>query len=347
MQRRHFLSQLSALPAAAVTSSFGLAAPAVWAQPALTPVKFTLDFRVTSQTSPFFLALNKGYYRQEALDVTIDVGAGSVASITRVASGAYDLGLGDISALIEAHGQVNTMPVQAVYQYYSRAPFVIIGRKDRGISSDFSSLRGKKVAAAAVESTRRVWPMVAHEKHWDANFFQWVTTDFNMRDNVMVRGDVDAATYFHDSAVSLFARLPQSQLSVLSYADAGVQLYGNAILANHKTLQERPEVVKAFLRASNRALRETLQQPDAALAAISVREPMLQKDTERARWDITRQYLLTPETQTLGLGQISPVVFEKQIAQVVQTFALNRTPRLEQVWNASFLPATNERKVNV
>ena len=147
--------------------------------------------------------------------MSLDVGSGSVASITRIASGAYQLGLGDISSLIEFNAQnAGTPRVQAVYQYYNRAPFVIIGRKDRGITTDFRSLKGKKVAAAAVESTRRSWPMVARALKIQPDLFEWVTTDFSARDNVMVRGDVDAATYFHDSAVSLFARMPPKDLSL-------------------------------------------------------------------------------------------------------------------------------------
>ena len=88
-----------------------------------------------------------------------------------------------------------------------------------------------------------------------------MTTDFSARDNVVVRGDVDAATYFHDSAVSLFQRMPPAQLSVLSYADAGVHLYGNAVLASTKLMQERPEALKGFLRATQRALVEMLANP--------------------------------------------------------------------------------------
>ena len=96
MQRRHFLTT----SAAAVSA---LTAPAVWSQstPRLTPIKFTLDFRITGQTSPFFLAQQRGYYKDEGLDVSIDVGSGSVASITRIASGVYQMGLGDISSLVE------------------------------------------------------------------------------------------------------------------------------------------------------------------------------------------------------------------------------------------------------
>lgn len=187
MQRRSLLSL--------VTGS--LVTPFVIAQSKLPKLKFTLDFRITGQTAPFFLAQSKGYYREEGLDVQIDVGAGSVASITRVASGAYDLGFGDVSSLIEFNAlNVGPPSVAAVYQYYNRAPFVIVGRKDRGITSDFRSLAGKRIAAAAVESTRRAWPMVARKLGVKTDLFDWVTTDFSQRDNVIIRGDADGATYF-------------------------------------------------------------------------------------------------------------------------------------------------------
>lgn len=340
MQRRHFLGTSAALATTA------LAAPAVWAQstPKLTPLKFTLDFRVTGQTAPFFLALAKGYYRDEGLDVSIDVGAGSVASITRIASGVYQLGLGDISSLVEFQSQNPGTPVvQAVYQYYNRAPFVIIGRKDRGITSDFKSLQGKRVAAAAVESTRRAWPMVANKLKLGADHFQWMTTDFSARDNVMVRGDVDAATYFHDSAVSLFARMKQEELSVLKYTDAGVNLYGNAVLASCKLITEQPALVTGFLRASNRALKETLADPTAAIAAIKQREPILDEKVELDRWRLTSQYVAAPDVASHGLGDVRKVLLDEQIEQVAEVFSLKSRPTAESVFERSLLPAAAER----
>ncbi|MBC7993495.1 MAG: ABC transporter substrate-binding protein [Rhizobacter sp.] len=191
MQRRRILQTFTAGAAALVL-------PRSFAQTP-TRLRFTLDFRISGQTAPFPLALYKGYYKEEGLDVSIDVGSGSVASITRTASGAYDMGLGDISSLIEFNASQPGL-VQAVYQYYNRAPFAIIGRKDRGITADFKSLQGKRIAAAAVESTRRCWPMAAKHAGVKADAFEWITTDFSQRDNVIVRGEVDGATYFHDSA---------------------------------------------------------------------------------------------------------------------------------------------------
>lgn len=339
MHRRHFIASAAAL-------SSSIAAPAVWSQttPKLTPLKFTLDFRVTGQTAPFFLAQQKGYYRDEGLDVGIDVGAGSVASITRIASGVYQMGLGDISSLIEFHAQNPGTPVvQAVYQYYNRAPFVIIGRKDRGITSDFASLKGKRVAAAAVEATRRAWPMVARKLRMADDHFTWSTTDFSARDNVMVRGDVDAATYFHDSAVSLFARMKTEELSILKYTDAGVNLYGNAILASNAMVTQNPGVVAAFLRATNRALQETLANPQPAMTAIKQREPILDEKIELERWRLTAQYVAAADTRSHGLGDVRKYLLEQQVDQVGEVFGLKNRPIAEGIFNRAMLPAVAER----
>jgi len=341
MQRRTFL-------ASGAASAAALAAPSVFAQgaPKLTPLKFTLDFRVNGQTAPFFLAESKGYYKDEGLDVTIDTGAGSVASITRIASGVYQLGLGDISSLVEFNAQNPGTPVvQAVYQYYNRAPFVIIGRKDRGVTGEFKSLQGKKVAAAAVESTRRAWPMVARKQGMKPDAFQWQTTDFSARDNVMVRGDVDAATYFHDSAVSLFARMKTDELAVLKYSDAGVNLYGNAILASSNLIAQNPKAVAAFLRATNRAIVETFANPAPSIAAMRQREPILDAKVELDRWSITAQYVGAADTRAHGLGDIKKLMLEQQVDEVAEVFGLKTRPSADAIFNSSMLPARAERNI--
>ncbi|MCJ0764455.1 ABC transporter substrate-binding protein [Variovorax terrae] len=338
MKRRHFL--------AASASAAALAAPSVRSQPAarLTPLKFTLDFRVTGQTAAFFLAQSRGYYRDEGLDVTLDVGAGSVASITRIASGVYQMGLGDVSSLMEFNVQNPGTPlVQAVYQYYNRAPFAIIGRKDRGITTDFKSLEGKKIAAAAVESTRRCWPMVARKLRMKPEAFQWATTDFSARDNVVVRGDVDGATYFHDSAISLFARMKPEELSVLEYAQAGVNLYGNAILASAGLIAQNPRVVAGFLRATNRALVETFANPLPSITAMRQREPILDEKVELERWRITAQYVGAPDTRSHGLGDIRKLYLEQQVDEVVEVFGLKSRPSADGIFNLSMLPHRAER----
>jgi ABC-type nitrate/sulfonate/bicarbonate transport system substrate-binding protein len=336
MHRRHFLSVGTGLAAMS-------AAPFALAQRELTPVKFTLDFRISGQVAPFLLALSKGYYAQEGIAPSFDVGSGSVAAITRVASGAYDMGFGDLGALVEFHAMQGPQ-VHAVYQYYNRAPFAIIARKDRGVS-DFKGLAGKRIAAAAVESTRRAWPIAARHAGMQANAFEWVTTDFSQRDNVIVRGDVDGATYFHDSALSLFQRIAPEQLAVLSYAQIGASLYGNAILTSSAFATKRPDVVRAFLRATNRGMQEALANPAAAAAFVKQREPMVDEALEGQRFAITAQYIVTADTRAHGLGAVRPELLGKQIDELHHTFGLKSRPSADAVFNAAFLPPAAERTV--
>ena len=73
------------------------AVPAV----AQTAIKFSLDFKFEGPAAPFLVAIDKGYFKAEGLDVTIDTAAGSLEPINRVASGTYDMGFGDINSLIK------------------------------------------------------------------------------------------------------------------------------------------------------------------------------------------------------------------------------------------------------
>jgi NitT/TauT family transport system substrate-binding protein len=67
----------------------------------MTDIKFTLGWKTQGSDAPFLVALNEGYFEEEGLNVTIDQGEGSAATVTRVMSGAYDAGFGDINAIIQ------------------------------------------------------------------------------------------------------------------------------------------------------------------------------------------------------------------------------------------------------
>src|SRR5215470_20031413 len=105
------------------------------AMAAETAVKFSLDFKFEGPSAPFLLAFDKGYYKKEGLDVTIDESTGSLEAIERVASGAYDMGLADINLLIKFRDAKPNTPVKAVFMLYNRPPFAVIGRKSRGINT--------------------------------------------------------------------------------------------------------------------------------------------------------------------------------------------------------------------
>src|SRR3712207_5828879 len=120
----------------------------------LRPLRSTL-FPYTS----LFRSLDKGSFKAEVLDVTIDAAAGSREPISRVASGTYDMGFGDVNSLVRFRDENPGTDIKAVMVIYDRPPFAIIGRKSRGISKEVSSLQGKKFGAPAADGAFAQWPI--------------------------------------------------------------------------------------------------------------------------------------------------------------------------------------------
>ncbi len=134
---------------------------------------------------------------------------------------------------------------------------------------------------------------------------------------------------------------------MLKYSDAGVNLYGNAILASSNLVAQNPKVVEAFLRATNRAILETLANPGPSIAAVRQREPILVEKVELDRWGITAQYVAAPDTRGHGLGDIRKLMLEQQVDEVVDVFGLKVKPSADAIFNGSMLPARSERMVKV
>ncbi|MCX7691984.1 MAG: ABC transporter substrate-binding protein, partial [Tepidimonas taiwanensis] len=105
MNKRQLLRALAALPVA-------IAAPSAFAQ--AVPIKFQLDWRFEGPSALFLHPASKGYFRDAGLDVTIDAGSGSAGTVTRVASGTYDMGLADMAALMEFHANNPDAPNKPV-----------------------------------------------------------------------------------------------------------------------------------------------------------------------------------------------------------------------------------------
>jgi NitT/TauT family transport system substrate-binding protein len=315
---------------------------------AQTAVKFTLDFKFEGPSAPFLIGLDKGYYKAEGLDVTVDSAAGSLEPINRVASGTYDIGFGDINSLIKFRDQNPAAAIKAVFMVYNRPPFAVVTRKSRGITKP-KDLEGKKLGAPAADGAFAQWKIFVQANNIDASRVTVENVGFPVREPMLAAGQVDAITGFSFSSyINLKDRgVPVDDIVVLLMADYGINLYGNAIIVSPKFATEKPEAVKGFLRAFLRGLKDTVKDPTAAVDSVIKRNDVAKKDVELERLRMAlRDNMITPEVKANGYGGVDLARLDKAIDQIALTYEFKAKPKGADVFDSSFLPPPADRKVN-
>jgi NitT/TauT family transport system substrate-binding protein len=313
-----------------------------------TPVKFLLDFRIQGPSAPFFVGIDKGYYKSAGLDVTIDAGSSASDTVSKLAAGAYDMALADINTLIRFRQQNAAAPIKAVFMVYNRPPFAIIARKSRGIAKPID-LEGKKLGAPVADTAFGEWPIFARANNIDTSKVTIENVGFPVREPMLAAGQVDAITGFSfNSYVDLKERgVPVDDLLVLMMADYGVNAYGDAIVINTQFAAAHPDAVKAFLRVFAKSLKETARDPSAAVDGVLKRNPDAKKDVELERLRMAlRDNILTAEVKANGYGTIDIGRLQQSIEQMAQVYEFKLKPRIADIFDDSFLPAAADRKTN-
>lgn len=339
MHKRLFLQTTAAF-------AFVAACGAAHAQQA-TPIKFQLDWRFEGPAALFLQPVAKGYFKDAKLDVTVDAGTGSGAAVQRVASGAYDMGFADLAALMEFHANNPDAPNKpvAVMMVYNNTPAAVMALKKSGIKSP-ADLNGKKMGAPVFDAGRRAFPIFQRANNI-ANA-SWVTMDPPLRETMLARGDVDAITGFSfTSLLNLEARgVKLEDVVVMPYAQHGVKLYGNVIIASPKLIRENPGAVKAFLSAFTKGAKEVMANPDASIDHVKQRDGIINTDLEKRRLRMAIDSVIaSPDARAEGFGQVNPGRLSLMASQVSDAFGTKTRVSPEAVWNGSFLPAKAELNV--
>ncbi|MGJ7522103.1 ABC transporter substrate-binding protein [Variovorax sp. LT1P1] len=338
MNKRHLLQ--SFLAASALC--FGVSA----AQ-AQTPIKFQLDWRFEGPAALFTHPAAKGYFKAAGLDVAVDAGNGSGGTVTRVASGAYEMGFADLAALMEFHANNPDAPNKpvAVMMVYNNTPASVMTLKKSGITKP-ADLTGKKLGAPVFDAGRRAFPIFAKANNIGA--VQWTAMDPTLRETMLMRGDIDAITGFtFTSLLNLEARgAKASDIVVLPYPDYGVKLYGNVIIASPKMIKENPEAVKKFLSAFAKGAKEVIANPAVAIESVKARDGIIDSKLETRRLQLAIDTVInSPDAKTEGFGNVNAGRLSLMASQVSDAFNTKSRVNPDAVWNGSMLPSAAELNI--
>ena len=317
------------------------------AQAQTTPIKFQLDWRFEGPAALFLQPAAKGYFKDAKLDVTIDAGNGSGGTVTRVASGSYDMGFADLAAHMEFHANNPDAPNKpvAVMMVYNNTPAAVLALKKSGIKTA-ADLNGKKLGAPVFDAGRKAWPVFA--KANNVSNVTWTAMDPPLRETMLVRGDVDAITGFSfTSLLNIEARgVKAEDVVVLPYADNGVKLYGNVIIASPKMIKENPAAIKAFLQAFAKGAKEVMAKPDAAIDTVKARDGIINVELETRRLKLAIDSVVnSPDARAEGFGQVKGPRLSLMASQVSDAFATKSRVNADAVWNGSFLPTVAELNI--
>ncbi|MEO6565498.1 MAG: ABC transporter substrate-binding protein [Casimicrobiaceae bacterium] len=314
-----------------------------------TKIAFQLDWRFEGPAALFLLPKAKGYFAAEKLDVTIDAGNGSGNAVNRVASGTYQMGFADLAALIEFVGNNPTAPNKpvAVFMVYDETPAAVFSLKKSNIKKP-SDLQGKKMGAPVFDAGRRAFPIFVKANKLDSGKIAWTAMDPPLRETMLVKGDVDAITGFYfTSLLNLNARgIKDEEIDVMMYPKNGVNLYGNAIIVSEQFLKEKPEAVKAFLRAFTKGMKDVLADPDGSIKFVKDRDALVDETLEKRRMKLAIESVIaTPEAKANGVGGVLAPRLADMVTQVSAAFELKNPVTPAAIFSDAYLPAKADRMV--
>ncbi|MCC6249602.1 MAG: ABC transporter substrate-binding protein [Rubrivivax sp.] len=332
-----------ALLAAGLAVATAATAPAF----AQTPIKFQLDWRFEGPAALFLASQAKGYYKAAGLDVTIDAGNGSGGTVTRVASGTYDMGFADLAALMEFHANNPDAPNKpvAVLMVYNNTPAAVLALKKSGIKSP-ADLNGKKLGAPGFDAGRKAFPIFA--KANNITGVQWTSMDPPLRETMLVRGDIEAITGFSfTSILNLEARgVKTDDIVVLPYPNHGVKLYGNVIIATPKMIKENPAAVKAFISAFLKGAKDVMANPDPAIDYVKARDGIIDVALERRRLRMAIDAVVaSPDARAEGFGVVNGGRLALMASQVSDAFQTKTRINPATVWTDAFIPGKAELNI--
>jgi len=242
----------------------------VWAQEKkLVPVTYTLNWYPQAEHGGLFHAKADGIYERYGLDVTIRPGGPQVNIHQLLAAGQTDFIMG--TAMRTLNAQAQGVPIVTVFASFQKDPQTLVTHV--GVGHDkLQDLKGKPIRLPAIART---------------NYWPWLKSKFGFTDEQIRGFEPGYAALGSDKMLSQQgfvtndmwnARKVGLDLQSLLLADYGWANYATTIDVTEKTIRERPEIVRGFVRATSEGWKAYLQDPTKAHAAIKQANPQMDPD---------------------------------------------------------------------
>ena len=326
---------VAALGASAAMTSSASAAERV-------PIKFVMDWAFEGAQSIWTVAANSGCFQRAGLDVKIDRGFGSGDAVSKVASGAYDIGVSDFNTLISYNGTHPTEKLIATFVISDKSATSVVTLKKNNINKP-QDLVGKRLADAQGEASRVLFPAFAKANGIDPAAIVWVTVTPNLRQTTLFHGQADAAAgHLHHRHRTAGARREGRGHGEFPYADWGLSTFGNSIIVKPEWAAAHADIMRAFVKSAVAGIKGSIADPKYAIVSLKKFNSMADDKTESTALDFsTTRAIVTDDVKKYGLSAMEPQRLDRVLTQVAEALQIPK-PTPADVWTAAYLPPREE-----
>ncbi len=293
---------------------------------------FVTDFGYLGRHAYYFVALEKGYYKDADLDVEIVRGQGSADAVRQVAANTAQIGFADAASVILARAN-DGVPVKLVAEIYAKPPHAIFTLEGSGITKP-SDLEGRTIADSAASSLPKMFPAYAKAAKIDPSKVKWLYVTSDAIAATLALGRTDAVTYYTISQKLMEKAVAPKQLKILKFSDVGMDFYSNGIIANDNVLATKPDMVRRFVRATLRGLKDATEDPEAAAKILNKYQRQIEVETGTAEMKIVGSLVQDPPE---ALGSVSADRMQRTIDLVKGSFELKKAVAIDDVFAPGFV----------
>jgi NitT/TauT family transport system substrate-binding protein len=252
------ISRKSAYRLAAVTALMAsfLTVPAASQEARKLTVRFT--WKLKGEYAPLFVALDKGYYKAEGLDVDLAEGSGAQTVFKLLASGAEKVGYGP--AVAAASSISAGLPIKVVAVYQTKTPMGVIAFPDVALKSP-RDLEGKRLAVTVGETFGDMLRPFTTKNGVDLEKIKLVQMDNSARTAQFLGRNIDVLSVYLSNELPVLEKRTGVKFNILKVADHGLELLGASLIVNSDFAERDPETVRKLLRATEKGYRDAMADP--------------------------------------------------------------------------------------
>jgi NitT/TauT family transport system substrate-binding protein len=300
-------------------------------------VKFILDFISLGRHAPWYVALGKGYFKEEGLNVTILPSKGTADAIRNVVTGTAEIGFIDIPSLVAA-GSAGA-PIKIVAANYQKPPYCIFSLNPGANIDSAKKLVNLELGSSSASFLPRIWAAVMEMNGVDSKTMKVVNIDAPARVPMLAARKVPSIDLFIMSEPAIKRAVPDAKPVCLFAGDLGLEIYANSIGVHEDYLKANPDVVKKFVRAALRGWKDTFADPEAAakiqLQYVKALDPQIVVE----EIEILKRIAITPEVQKNGLGSMTLDRMKKTVDFINKNIDVpGEKLTAEQIYAPGYLP---------